>query len=157
MVCHRTVLILAICWLGGFLGRTPWAAEDVAPESDLGGEEAIRPYPESEGPRWWKGNLHTHSLWSDGQEFPKVIVDWYKRHGYHFLALSDHNVLSAGRLRIAVPGLDPAIHKLDEQRKTPYRSYGKIPGQGRVRPGGKTSPRTGPKSGLNEGVKPLTG
>lgn len=47
-------------------------------------------------PRWWKGNLHTHSLWSDGDDFPEMIADWYRRHGYHFLALSDHNVLSEG-------------------------------------------------------------
>ncbi|MFO0844228.1 MAG: hypothetical protein U0797_17825 [Gemmataceae bacterium] len=45
---------------------------------------------------WFKGNLHTHSLWSDGDDFPEMIADWYKRHGYHFLALSDHNVLSEG-------------------------------------------------------------
>ena len=44
--------------------------------------------------RWWKGNLHTHSLWSDGDDFPDMIADWYKEHGYHFLALSDHNTLS---------------------------------------------------------------
>ena len=28
--------------------------------------------------RWWKGNLHTHSLWSDGDDFPEMIVDWYR-------------------------------------------------------------------------------
>ena len=47
-------------------------------------------------PQFWKGNLHTHSLWSDGDDFPEMIADWYKRHGYHFLALTDHNVLSEG-------------------------------------------------------------
>jgi hypothetical protein len=47
-------------------------------------------------PRWWKGNLHTHTLWSDGDEFPERVVEWYRNHGYHFLALSDHNVLSQG-------------------------------------------------------------
>ena len=45
---------------------------------------------------WWKGNLHTHSLWSDGDDYPEMIVDWYKQHGYHFLALSDHNILAQG-------------------------------------------------------------
>ena len=45
---------------------------------------------------WYKGNSHTHSLWSDGNDFPEMIVDWYKNQGYHFLALSDHNVLSRG-------------------------------------------------------------
>ncbi len=47
-------------------------------------------------PRWWKGNLHTHSLWSDGDEFPEMISDWYRQRGYNFLALTDHNVLSEG-------------------------------------------------------------
>jgi hypothetical protein len=45
---------------------------------------------------WWKGNLHTHSLWSDGDDYPEMIVEWYKLHGYDFLALSDHNVLAQG-------------------------------------------------------------
>lgn len=47
-------------------------------------------------PRWWKGNLHTHSLWSDGDDFPESIADWYKEHGYHFLAMSDHNRMLEG-------------------------------------------------------------
>lgn len=47
-------------------------------------------------PRYWKGNLHTHTLWSDGDDFPEMVVDWYKSHGYQFLALTDHNVLSEG-------------------------------------------------------------
>ena len=29
--------------------------------------------------RWWKGNIHTHSLWSDGNDFPEMIADWYKQ------------------------------------------------------------------------------
>jgi hypothetical protein len=47
-------------------------------------------------PRWWKGNLHTHSLWSDGNDFPEMIAAWYESRGYHFLALSDHNVMLEG-------------------------------------------------------------
>lgn len=47
-------------------------------------------------PRYWKGNLHTHSLWSDGDDFPEMIADWYKQKGYDFLALTDHNILSDG-------------------------------------------------------------
>ncbi len=47
--------------------------------------------------RWFKGNIHTHSLWSDGDDFPEMIADWYREKGYHFLALSDHNILSEGR------------------------------------------------------------
>jgi hypothetical protein len=44
-------------------------------------------------PKWFKGNTHTHSLWSDGNDFPEMIADWYQQRGYHFLALSDHNTL----------------------------------------------------------------
>jgi hypothetical protein len=43
---------------------------------------------------WYKGNLHTHTYWSDGDEFPEMVLDWYKSHGYDFIALSDHNTLA---------------------------------------------------------------
>ena len=46
--------------------------------------------------QWWRGNLHTHSLWSDGDDYPEMIMDWYKAQGYHFVALSDHNILAEG-------------------------------------------------------------
>ncbi|MEY4178144.1 MAG: hypothetical protein RLY70_1718 [Planctomycetota bacterium] len=55
--------------------------------------------------RWQRGNLHTHSLWSDGNDFPEMIVDWYKRAGYQFLALSDHNILSTTEKWIDVDAL----------------------------------------------------
>ncbi len=44
--------------------------------------------------KWYKGNLHTHSFWSDGDEFPETILDWYRSHDYQFIALSDHNTIS---------------------------------------------------------------
>ncbi|HUR58864.1 MAG TPA: hypothetical protein VM029_14215 [Opitutaceae bacterium] len=52
---------------------------------------------QSAAPRWFKGNLHTHTLWSDGDDYPEMVADWYKQHGYNFLALSDHNVLQEGQ------------------------------------------------------------
>ena len=45
------------------------------------------------GLSWYRGNLHTHSLWSDGNDYPESVIDWYRNHGYHFLALSEHNLL----------------------------------------------------------------
>jgi hypothetical protein len=53
--------------------------------------------------KWFKGNTHTHSLWSDGNDFPEMIMDWYKTHGYDFLALSDHNILAEGEKWVKVP------------------------------------------------------
>ena len=56
-------------------------------------DEAV---PAEPVPQYYKGNIHTHSLWSDGNDFPEMIAEWYRTHGYNFLALSDHNVLSEG-------------------------------------------------------------
>ena len=47
-------------------------------------------------PMWYKGNTHTHTLWSDGREFPETVAAGYKEMGYHFLVLSDYNVVSRG-------------------------------------------------------------
>ena len=61
--------------------------------------------PESEN--WYKGNLHTHTFWSDGDAPPEIAVAWYKDRGYDFLALSDHNILSVGEKWIKVLEEDP--------------------------------------------------
>jgi len=44
--------------------------------------------------RWYKGNMHTHSHWSDGDDYLEMIALWYKDHGYDFLVPTDHNVLA---------------------------------------------------------------
>lgn len=46
--------------------------------------------------RWWKGNTHTHSWWSDGDTPPEVIAAWYKQRGWNFLVFSDHNIMQDG-------------------------------------------------------------
>lgn len=51
---------------------------------------------------WYKGNLHTHSYWSDGDGYPEMIMDWYKSNGYNFVGLSDHNILAEGEKWIVV-------------------------------------------------------
>ena len=44
--------------------------------------------------RWFKGNLHAHSINSDGDSPPYELAAWYKRNGYHFLAITDHNTFT---------------------------------------------------------------
>jgi hypothetical protein len=44
-----------------------------------------------------KGNLHTHTNRSDGDSPPEDAIAWYRRHGYAFLAITDHNKLSEAR------------------------------------------------------------
>jgi hypothetical protein len=56
--------------------------------------------------RWYKGNTHTHTLNSDGDSAPDDVVRWYREHGYQFLVLSDHNVLTRVESLNALFGLD---------------------------------------------------
>ncbi|MVM31974.1 histidinol-phosphatase [Spirosoma sp. HMF4905] len=59
---------------------------------------------------WYKGNLHTHSLWSDGDDYPEMVMDWYKANGYQFVGLSDHNILQDVEKWVNVP------HQQDRRR-----------------------------------------
>jgi hypothetical protein len=72
---RRLVLIVpavAGCWLAATSGRSA-----AGPEK-----------------QWYKGNLHTHTLNSDGDSTPAAVVSWYREHRYNFLVLSDHNYLT---------------------------------------------------------------
>ena len=66
---------------------------------------------------WFKGCLHVHSTASDGNQTPQAVLDWYRSRGYHFLALTDHDVLSQGQAiaddfvtlsAAEVEGIDPS-------------------------------------------------
>ncbi len=46
------------------------------------------------GKQWYRGNMHTHSHWSDGDDYLEMIADWYETHEYDFLVFTDHNVLA---------------------------------------------------------------
>ncbi|MEI8212374.1 MAG: hypothetical protein WCI02_09505 [Planctomycetota bacterium] len=92
-----------------------------SPEAVSNAADTIPANPE---PRWWKGNLHTHSLWSDGNDFPEMISDWYRVRGYNFLAISDHNVLQEGQRWMAVSAvrsrsgdraLDAYVHRFGDR------------------------------------------
>ncbi|MEO1618664.1 MAG: hypothetical protein AAFV88_22635, partial [Planctomycetota bacterium] len=79
---------------------------------------AADPDEKARAASWWKGNLHTHSLWSDGDEFPEMIADWYRERDYHFLALSDHNVLSEGKRWMSLKDI---VRRSDEGIVDRYR------------------------------------
>jgi predicted metal-dependent phosphoesterase TrpH len=67
-----------LCLIGLFLASWTFAQE--------GGAEK----------QWYKGNLHTHSLWSDGNDFPEMIAKWYADNDYDFLSFTEHNIMSQG-------------------------------------------------------------
>lgn len=59
-------------------------------------------------PQFFKGNLHTHTLNSDGDSTPDDVVRWYREHNYNFVTITDHNYLTA------VDGLN-ALHGADDK------------------------------------------
>src|SRR5438046_2338773 len=85
-------LLAVVLSLAVLSSAVAWQSSATKP----GPEGGRLPALQNDAPRYWKGNLHTHSFWSDGDDFPEMIADWYKRHGYQFLTLSDHNILSDG-------------------------------------------------------------
>lgn len=63
----------------------------------------LSPFSTTVAQNWYKGNLHTHSLWSDGDDYPEMIMNWYKANGYNFIGLSDHNIIQEGEKWVNVP------------------------------------------------------
>ncbi|MDD4644486.1 MAG: hypothetical protein PHY99_00695 [Bacteroidales bacterium] len=66
---------------------------------------------------FYKGNLHTHSYWSDGNAYPEDIARWYHDNGYQFLAVTDHNILQEGRKVKAINGDSVVIKELSAYRR----------------------------------------
>ena len=50
----------------------------------------------SGGKKFYKGQFHTHTWWSDGRAAPEQAVAYYKERGYDFLGITDHNVYGEG-------------------------------------------------------------
>lgn len=83
--------------------------------------------------QWYKGNLHTHSYWSDGDDYPEMIMDWYKSHEYDFVVLSDHNTLAQGERWKLIPkspshemGFQKYVEKYGDQVTYREDSTGRI-------------------------------
>jgi len=61
--------------------------------------------------QWYKGNMHIHTFRSDGDDFPEVVVKWYKESGYDFIVLTDHNTLPEGEMWRKFPADHPVLLK----------------------------------------------
>jgi hypothetical protein len=76
---HSTRLGLLLAMAG------VWLAASVASPSSQ---------PAPAAGRWYKGNTHAHTINSDGDSTPVDVATWYREHGYQFVVLTDHNVLT---------------------------------------------------------------
>ncbi len=65
--------------------------------------------------KWYKGNLHAHTVNSDGRLTPAEMTEMYKSQGYHFLCLSEHDVYTDLRADfdrenfILLPGVEASV------------------------------------------------
>ncbi|MCB1236140.1 MAG: hypothetical protein KDM91_13805 [Verrucomicrobiae bacterium] len=71
---------------------------------------------------WFRGNTHTHSLWSDGNDFPEMIVEWYRDEGYDFVALSDHNILATSEKWMDVAAIAKRQRAVGRSAMEKYRA-----------------------------------
>ena len=76
--------------------------------------------------KWYKGNLHMHSLWSDGMDFPEMIARWFKNHEYNFVAFTEHNRLQTGECWVTrEPGTKRGKPMIDDGLVEAYaRAFG---------------------------------
>ncbi len=80
--------------LMAFLRLTATAVAIFLLISCTGSRARFEPVPHQPDMKWFKGNTHTHTTRSDGDSEPEEVARWYKDHGYDFLVLTDHNVLT---------------------------------------------------------------
>ncbi len=73
----------------------------------------------AENGNWYKGNLHAHTINSDGKLTAKQSALLYKQHGYSFMCLSEHDYYTDLRKQIdekdfiLLPGLEGSVCLVD--------------------------------------------
>jgi hypothetical protein len=80
------------------------------------------PTATAQSARWFKGQTHAHTLNSDGDEWPRRVVQWYQDHEYNFLVLTDHNFINdVARLDADTNADDFIVISGEEVTDTKYR------------------------------------
>ncbi len=82
---------------------------------------------------WYKGNIHTHTTKSDGDEDPLKVTEWYRDHEYDFLVLTDHNhrtildygkITQASNLPLMIPGEEVTVNVHNDDLTVPVHING---------------------------------
>jgi hypothetical protein len=55
----------------------------------------MRPGVPGTGPGWYRGDLHVHTVHSDGAQTPRQVLGWARKAGLDFIGTSEHNTTSA--------------------------------------------------------------
>ncbi len=68
---------------------------------------------------WYRGNLHSHTVNSDGKLTPEQSAEYYREHGYAFMCFSEHDYYTDNRETldredfIVLPGLEASTYLVD--------------------------------------------
>jgi hypothetical protein len=123
--------------LGPFLivpPGTPWRVTVVIEHGEPV-KEPFRPHyaPTSvpgTGPGWYRGDLHTHSVYSDGHQTPRAMVEEAAANGLDFMGTSDHNTNAATRIfgKVAPDGFLVVSGEEVTTRNGHWLATGTVPG-----------------------------
>src|SRR6187402_129821 len=92
---HRRGLVTTLVGALALLSGLGFGAEDRGHVTEPRVSEPLPRFARSfEVTHFQKGNIHTHTTLSDGGSSPEQTIAWYRSHGYQFLSLTDHNLLS---------------------------------------------------------------
>ena len=83
---------------------------------------ARRSLPSSGGRRWWAGDLHTHTVHSDGVMTVAELAHLARGNGLDFLAVTDHNTVSHHR-ELAATGRRYGITLIPGQEVTTSQGH----------------------------------
>ncbi len=70
---------------------------------------------------WFKGNIHTHSVFSDGSKTPQELIKIYREADYDFLSITDHSIVLDtseldGKGLLLIPGGEMCIGRSKENQ-----------------------------------------
>lgn len=116
-----------------------WSDEDTPPPTAIPKAAGT---PGGRGPGWYFGDLHGHTLHSDGAMTPAAYLEHARARGYDFVALTDHNTTSAlAELKTRAGG---AMTVIGGEELTTYHGHALVLGtddwqEWRVQDGGSMS------------------
>jgi hypothetical protein len=101
-----TVVVLATVLLSGVVLTSKGIQNPPITPTPSTGNTLVAYNPYDLGGQWYKGQLHSHSILSDGTMSPDDVVARYAELGYDFVALTDHKIIAQAKGSILVIGSD---------------------------------------------------
>jgi hypothetical protein len=80
--------------------------------------------PRLSPPRWWKGDLHTHTVHSDGSNTVAELADQARERGLHFFAVTDHNTCS--HIPDVLAASSPDLLIIPGEEVTTYKGHANV-------------------------------